>query len=735
MTDGTTSSGHARVSRRWTTSANAKTNVKSARLKHAASEKRQTRSNRSMKKTMAWTKTFMNTDVSSKIGKGLREALKRHKLSLTKEIVQRCHLKTYEARSRDKFQGYTQALFRFCALIGDYDSMIILHPCAPPGAPPMNPATIILFVRYKRCLKGEPLLRNLDDASSEVKDVTGNLVKCTGSWKDPGNKDGFQAAVRELHREHSHSGEYLTTCNDCLKLPLEKRSFGCLQHSCNARLFCRGDPTSEMHFQAEMSLTQKLLHESHDVKGSEQLLPGHVRDLRTHLVGTNKLFDLMLYVIALVSIQIFLRSDEFINICVEHFEMEFQMVERDHVVALCLKIKGKNDPKWKYFWLYEQPNMREFCPVRHLLCFIYLAGIKGGNLFPTEAELGKGPPPDGVYKTKMSADCLREVFNGLFHSILQTDQKIGLHTFRVTAYLFAMWGGASEPAAMDAARHATIASAKRYFKDCQATKNIADLANNARHAVPKPWRSPYCCGNNTSKQLVKDKYDKRADLWSVAKEFVEDHLGVDPTDKFYSHPKNLITLAEKFCHGVDMRRELDELLCSISDDSALKIKELVERLAQERFDAMIQAKADAELAARESAAEVESEVVRFDPSAENQSRHQTTVSAPLGAKTRGGSNDLPDRKKMISASGKEEKLLLAKKIWKDHNEGKANLTSGARTWVCRHVRPAMDCLDKHFGGDDCRFLSHWGDWKHTTFSSKCCDGKGVCGPSASASEQ
>jgi hypothetical protein len=71
-----------------------------------------------------------------------------------------------------------------------------------------------------------------------------------------------------------------------------------------------------------------------------------------------------------------------------------------------------------------------------------------------------------------------------------------------------------------------------------------------------------------------------------------------------------------------------------------------------------------------------------------------------------------------------EKLSLMKKLYEMKERGP--LTSGAKSFVSKHLKPVMHCLANHFSGNESLFLGHYPAFNHTTFAGKCCSGQGAC---------
>ena len=128
-----------------------------------------------------------------------------------------------------------------------------------------------------------------------------------------------------------------------------------------------------------------------------------------------------------------------------HFVPElFVRDGNNQIRGLCVKVCGKSDGEvWKYRWLWADDECPDLCPVRHLLIYVFVSGIKGGYLFPKTKELvGRDKPDDGVFQTCVPYSTHRRQFIELVERVLpEYDIKVGLHMWRKTAYLLGIWGG------------------------------------------------------------------------------------------------------------------------------------------------------------------------------------------------------------------------------------------------------------------------------------------------------
>jgi hypothetical protein len=119
--------------------------------------------------------------------------------------------------------------------------------------------------------------------------------------------------------------------------------------------------------------------------------PGDYQDARAYLVSKN---DIMLF-----SGRAHLQKSEHLSIRIVHFNQKLTVIPFGFVEGLNWWVWGKSDKQRGYLWTWkndETPTI--FCFVRHLLIHVYICGIQGGFLFPTQDEL-YNHPVDGIFKT------------------------------------------------------------------------------------------------------------------------------------------------------------------------------------------------------------------------------------------------------------------------------------------------------------------------------------------------
>ena len=311
-----------------------------------------------------------------------------------------------KGRTEGDYYNHIQAICRFCFLIQDYESAMIC--CGVEKACPIAVETLCLYLRYKRGEKDSELL---DSDGNQVFDPAGNAILCVGDWNDPHKQDQFVGATKALHQSNGQEGECREQCDDCLLN--EER--GCRRHRLKPRLVLQGDTTTSSKFKNEMK-KHKNAGANYVRKGAEAIMPADVSQLHQHLSSSGNLKDLQTLVMLLCGIDIFLRHDELGQVKYEDFLQECHTITAEGIRSLAVRIQGKCDDQYEHFSHYMKDTHFQFCAVRHLLIYVYALGIKGGHMFPTEAELNN-PPSDGIYTTCMTYQTFSDRMNHLFRKV------------------------------------------------------------------------------------------------------------------------------------------------------------------------------------------------------------------------------------------------------------------------------------------------------------------------------
>ena len=142
-------------------------------------------------------------------------------------------------------------------------------------------------------------------------------------------------------------------------------------------------------------------------------------------------------------------------------------IQNDVVDVLALWVDGKTERLQKcLLQLYRDVEVPEFDAIGHLLAHIESNSLVSGYVFPCKRWFRNNRNPDllkPITYTEFNTD-----FQNLCKKLLGRPGPFGLHCARKTAYLFAKWYGADLNESMQAARHAAVENAQRYYQDAGA---------------------------------------------------------------------------------------------------------------------------------------------------------------------------------------------------------------------------------------------------------------------------
>ncbi len=600
---------------------------------------------------------------------------------------------------RDYDKHYT-GLYKFCAMIGDHESLLVLNRKAPSVfCPSMNARTIALYMRYKTCEAGEVLL---DENDTEVKDVLGSVVKSVGKWKDPGNLNQFLAAVSAIHAARDQDGQYLEPCQHCVAAYNEdNRSTGCRYHPGEFRIWRRGNPRKSQLVQNVYKQCEDLCS-GHVIRGSYQLLPEELMEIRNLCLSTGKLEDLQLWCIILVSIFLFLRHDEFHAIKISDIQRDLSCVTETKIAHLCIKVKGKSDIRPQNLVLWAADDAPLLCPIRHLLTYIHLSGIQDGYLFPNLSDRDKPRCYESLLRTMKSK----------FSSVLTRNSNLTTHTFRKTAYLLALWGGGHFQSIRTSARHKSDGMGQRYMQDAQfLLENALAIDPNVRHTVPK-WKMSIMLNEESGRRLNESTIF--TNIHSLSQRFVR-LVGIRD-----DHPSRM---NQRFVlkNALEFKEEesIDEKLASLLDGLSIEKKEGVLALfTRQKQSFLLHQQTSTQASALEMDIDTENAAAPPIPSAPSPPDSLPTTNVNRPRRRRGGSITI-DRSGVKTKKGMErlEELI---RIHEELPEERNELDEGSRNFVIQTVDPIIKCLENHFDGDRDAFIAKWKlDAGISRWKSKC----------------
>jgi hypothetical protein len=323
-----------------------------------------------------------------------------------------------------------------------------------------------------------------------------------------------------------------------------------VNHAGHPQLRELGDPTNSTIYKDEEGAAFRRV-EDHVVRGATQLLPGDVRDLRDHLVGTH-LKQYQIYTMILVGIKLFLRAEELLSLRIEMFDKTLSVVNADEVRAVAIWIKGKSDKSKKGLYIFEDERCPEFCPLRHLLVYLSLMGIKSGYLFPHisgsiyEGTHGSTRWAYGAWRNK-----LRSLISNHCGTKRRVDIKllrVGTHTLRKTGYLFAVWGtlkfnghvsgstvGIKSTADIQfsnillSARHSSISNAAGYIRDSATTLALQSKESFSTQHTVGYWESIHIDNYMSGQSITSYSHMYQKDVHELAQYYITTKYKV-PTD-------------------------------------------------------------------------------------------------------------------------------------------------------------------------------------------------------------
>ena len=269
--------------------------------------------------------------------------------------------KELEDKTKKDYWKHYRMLFSFMGMVGDYESMLMLLPRSPQTCPSMNVETLYQFVKWKRGKKTEPLL---DSRSRTVKDVLGNVVFCNGKWSHESNAQQFFGSMTCIHNAFGQFSDYSEICEACVSLKAEGNDKGCNPHYFRPKFWRSGNPVKSVLAKAALRFNTNDA-KSHKSNAAEQLLPDQVELLRNFFIGANSLKWLQYYVMLLLSIKLFLRSNECQNLEVKDIDCSMSQKTKDGVVGMVVTIqksKGKGKEVCR-FNLYADHSYPAFCPL------------------------------------------------------------------------------------------------------------------------------------------------------------------------------------------------------------------------------------------------------------------------------------------------------------------------------------------------------------------------------------
>jgi len=249
-----------------------------------------------------------------------------------------------------------------------------------------------------------------------------------------------------------------------------------------------------------MGILEKYIIESNQSRSTVALFPLQLRQVKSHLLNSNNLDDLMLWTLLIVCIKQFLQICEGISLTTESFVTDLATKSNYKVNSLTTRIRGKTDVNEIYLQLWDDEECPEFSPVIALLIYSALSGIQDGFIFPNTQNASLHVKYQTVlYKIKKLTSELLKL------NVNRDDENgfiVGTHLARKTGLLLASWSFLSysrrkpcemvEEPLMDA----------MLSNDSRSTYNFGDVRSDMRHNSTASTKT-YLADAATMFELVK----------------------------------------------------------------------------------------------------------------------------------------------------------------------------------------------------------------------------------------
>jgi hypothetical protein len=395
----------------------------------------------------------------------------------------------------------------------DQTSLLLFRKLCPDMPGPIVPSTLCAFLSYKIMKRGEFVTHHR--TGTTVADHRGIPIRAEGGWKCKSNLEALYSAIIHIGNLYPDLlGDrlaYQSACPDCaaqydsyLLQPNDPaRTSSAPPGPCNKcfpvygnnpQIIPKGCVLNDVHVKKHVQTMKKMM-EGHVKAGCIQLLPRDMRVIREHLLyqcpgdRCTSLNNLQVYTMFLVGINLFLRSEELLQLQFSDFVPAYTFFHwpTGKIYCLVFKVKGKSDLRVHYLRLWANNSHPEFCPVIHLLIYIAMSGRTDGFVFPSLDNANK------IFEYEKFLDIVKNLcvkVAGYKHQ----DRRFGTHILRKTGYLFAIFGtltqlgdghrqatntfstdGISLSDIMDSARHKSFTNAATYAKDGVMTYHAIKL--------------------------------------------------------------------------------------------------------------------------------------------------------------------------------------------------------------------------------------------------------------------
>ena len=631
-----------------------------------------------------------------------------------------------------RYESIWKGLLDYCIVTGDYTSAIILdrHQC-PLNPFPVSSDTAINYLRM-RYLKKDKALK-CHKTGQIVVDKFGQPIQTKGDWRGSSSIGLYRSALSVLHSHYeSTRGAYFDECADCREIGLERARKGetCPRHIGDSRYHRKGCVTQDDAFVKKIKMAHTYVETHYEARRSFAFTPKNVREAREFFLGQNTIWALMMWTIMILGISLFLRVDEVLEMTVEQFDENFFIIPEPGVIkGLCVKVSGKCDQnKWIHFQLWWDDVCPELCPVRAVLLWLRISGIKSGKLFPFIEQSGRTVDSSRGYPYQRFLNTIADLcMNRLCRNNKNRvkNRIFGTHMLRKTAFLMATWsyfetfGRNIESIVLsnirNSSRHASEKHLDVYLDDCWSLKELADRADpgNPDNKVGH-WRPIHISNLDAHESLNETSRAHLRPVVEVATDFVEKSLKV--------HPGSTASISEihrkafAAVQGLTCREQLEKALDDVCQGDKAKHAIILALIDREKSQVINNLRA------------VEAATSSHNQSGNKRQRSQEQEESDQGAA------DIPMHDGQIVLSKDFQKdigrhattpamrvALAMELLCEVETQLSENKTFGPNTKLKRYVYRAgktVACVRQCFDGDIDAFLVAHGTWSISAFAER-----------------
>ena len=142
-----------------------------------------------------------------------------------------------------------------------------------------------------------------------------------------------------MHASRGHIGAFEDQCHECRSQA--KRHHGCPIHPGNPRVWRKGNPCLTSSVKDIMARSRKDAA-GYVAQGDSALTPMEVLNLRNVLISSNNIDDFRLFVMILLCIKLFLRSNEVVSMRFIDIVYDLCVVRKGVAEFIAFKVKRQD---------------------------------------------------------------------------------------------------------------------------------------------------------------------------------------------------------------------------------------------------------------------------------------------------------------------------------------------------------------------------------------------------------